>query len=208
MNDDPFTSQEHLSSFVASCSTYMQFMNSDSDASPPKGGPTKDEILAISLFKLGLSSDDIFADLGCGTGRISIEAARRVKTVHAVDRRIEACEWTKQDAKIRGLSNISVHHSENAAFLRTLEKLDVAFVGGSQGLDEVIKALVDLNVHSLVINAVMLETVHTAVSALKKGGIFKEVISANISRSYPIGSGLMFKPLDPVFIICGGTPSC
>jgi cobalt-precorrin-6B (C15)-methyltransferase len=183
-------------------------MNSDSDALPPKGGPTKDEILAISLFKLELSPNDIFADLGCGTGRISIEASKRVKSVLAVDRRIEACEWTKHDAKSRGISNISIHHSENAAFLRTLESLDTAFVGGSQGLDEVIESLANLNVRSLVINAVMLETVHTAVSALRKNGIFREVISANISRSYPIGSGLMFKPIDPVFIICGGISSC
>ncbi|PKL58884.1 MAG: hypothetical protein CVV33_10080, partial [Methanomicrobiales archaeon HGW-Methanomicrobiales-4] len=132
ISDHTLAGQEHLSPFVAPGSTYMQFMNSDSSTSPPKGGPTKDEILAISLYKLGLSPDDIFADLGCGTGRISIEAARRVRTVHAVDRRIEACEWTEQDVKSRGILNISVHHSENAAFLRTLDRLDTAFVGGSQ----------------------------------------------------------------------------
>jgi len=208
MPENRLTTPEHLSPFVASGSTYMQFMNSDSAAIPPKGGPTKDEILAISLYKLGLSPDDIFADLGCGTGRISIEAARRVKIVHAVDLRNDACEWTKQDALSKGVSNITVHHRENAAFLKDLDTLDTAFIGGSQGLDEVISVLVDLNVRSLVINAVMLETVHTAVSSLRKNGIFKEVISANISRSYPIGSGLMFKPLDPVFIICGGCIQC
>ena len=208
MNDTRHEPMRHLSTFVALCSTCIQFMNSESAATPPKGGPTKDEIFAISLFKLGLTQEDIFADLGCGTGRISIEAARMVRTVHAVDRRIEACEWTEQEAKSRGCSNISVHHGENLDVIRSLHSLDTAFVGGSQGLEEVIIALLDLNVRSLVINAVMIETVQTAVSVLRKYGAFREVISVNISRSHPIGSGLMFKPLDPVFIICGGRSRC
>ena len=183
-------------------------MNTDNTVSPPAGGPTKDEILAISIFKLGLSAEDTFADLGCGTGRVSIEASKRVQTVHAVDRREEACSWTRKVADAQGRENISVHHIENADFLRTIDTLDTAFIGGSQGLDEVIKCLADLDVRSLVINAVMLETVNTAVSSLRKHGIFREVIMANIARSYPIGTGIMFKPLDPVYIICGGNDSC
>jgi cobalt-precorrin-6B (C15)-methyltransferase len=186
----------------------MLFMNPDTNPMPPKGGPTKDEILAISLYKLGLSPDDIFADLGCGTGRISIEAAGKVKTVHAVDRRKEACEWIKQDAKNRGITNISIHYNENAAFLKSLNHLDTAFIGGTQSLDDVIRILAELNVRSIVINAVMLETVHIAVKNFRRYGIFKEVILAHISRSYPISSDIMLKPLDPVFIIHGGTTSC
>lgn len=185
-----------------------QVMNQDTTLSPPAGGPTKDEILAIMLFKLGLSPDDIFADLGCGTGRVSLEVAQRVKTVHAVDIREEACNWTRNQVLKHGASNISVHNTENAAFLSTLTHLDTAFIGGSQGLISVIDALGALRVRSFVINAVMLETVYTAVSALKSKGLFREVISAQISRSHQIGSGIMFKPIDPVFIICGGTERC
>ncbi len=180
-------------------------MNTDIPAGPPAGGPTKDEILAISLFKLNLSPDDIFADLGCGTGRVSMEVAPLVKRVLAVDRRVEACNWTEWEAQNNNLSNISVFHDDNRTFLSTIDHLDSVFVGGSQGLDEVIDALAELKVRSLVINAVMLETVNTAVSCLKKHGMFREVVMAQISRSYSIGSGIMFKPLDPVFIICGGT---
>ncbi|HWQ65883.1 MAG TPA: methyltransferase domain-containing protein [Methanospirillum sp.] len=179
-------------------------MNSDLTVTPPTGGPTKDEILAISLFKLGLHKDDIFADLGCGTGRIAIEASSRVRTVHAVDKRPEACTWTTTESRKAGVTNLNVHQSENAAFLSEIDSLDTAFIGGSQGLDAVIQNLSELNVRTLVINAVMLETVYTAVSSLRKRGMFREVISANIARSYPIGTGIMFKPIDPVFIICGG----
>lgn len=194
--------------FCGHQSTYTKFMNIDRAVSPPPGGPTKDEILAISLFKLDLSYDDTFADLGCGTGRVSIEAANRVRRVHAVDQRLEACEWTRLQAQSNGTQNISVHHCDNRTFLSTIDHLDIAFVGGSQGLEEVIDSLADLKVRTLVINAVMLETVNTAVNALRKNGIFREVIVAQISRSHSIGSGIMLKPLDPVFIICGGRSGC
>ncbi|PWR70503.1 bifunctional cobalt-precorrin-7 (C(5))-methyltransferase/cobalt-precorrin-6B (C(15))-methyltransferase [Methanospirillum lacunae] len=179
-------------------------MNIDTPTKPPSGGPTKDEILAISLFKLNLSPCDIFADLGCGTGRISREVAPLVKQVLAVDKRAEACKWTEKEAHASGISNMSVFNDDNRTFLSTIDHLDSAFVGGSQGLEEVIDALAKLKVRSLVINAVMLETANTAVSYLKKHGMFREIIMAQISRSYSIGSGIMFKPIDPVFIICGG----
>ena len=176
--------------------------------SPPAGGPTKEEILAIVLGKLGLQPDDTFADLGCGTGRVSLEAAGRVHAVYAVDRREEACEWTRRQAAEAGARNISVHHGENAAFLSTLPRLDAAFVGVSQGIEEVISRLSVLNVRTVVINAVMLETAHRAVSALRDRGMFREVIMANIAKSHQIGSGIMFRPLDPVYIICGGRDGC
>ena len=53
------------------------------------GGPTKPEIIAVSLFKLNLSDGDVFADVGCGTGLISIEATRFAKnlTIYAMDAR-------------------------------------------------------------------------------------------------------------------------
>lgn len=183
-------------------------MHTHDTISPPKGGPTKDEILAISLYKLGLSKRDIFADLGCGTGRVSIEAAPHVQTVHAVDIREEACAWTERQVAAKRLANITVHYSENNSFLSTIDHLDAAFVGGSQGLTDVIDSLAALDTRTIVVNAVMLETVSIAVKALKENKMFKEVVTAQISRSYPIGTGIMFKPLDPVFIICGGRDKC
>ncbi len=48
----------------------------------PAGGPTQDEIMAISLFKMGLQREDTVLDIGCGTGKISLAAARVVTKVY------------------------------------------------------------------------------------------------------------------------------
>ena len=39
------------------------------------GGPTQDEILAVSLFKLDLRNTDTVLEIGCGTGKVSVAAA-------------------------------------------------------------------------------------------------------------------------------------
>ena len=65
----------------------------------PAGGPTQDEVMAISLFKMGLRSEDTLLDLGCGTGKVSIAAAGLVQKVYAVDRRPEAISYAKNAAR-------------------------------------------------------------------------------------------------------------
>jgi precorrin-6Y C5,15-methyltransferase (decarboxylating), CbiT subunit len=168
------------------------------------GGPTKDEIMAISLYKLGLQKDDVFADIGCGTGKVSICAAPRVRKVYAIDRRKEAIECARAGSEQSGLTNIEFYHGEAGEVLSSKRDVDVAFVGGSRQLEDVLSLLKSLGTRTIVVNAVMLETVYTAVKTMQELGIFKEAVQAGISRSYPIGRGIMFKPLDPVYIIVGG----
>ncbi len=175
---------------------------------PPTGGPTKDEILAISLQKLGLESDDIFADIGCGTGKVTLHAARRVRHVHAVDMRESAYLWTKSEIEKNQAENITLYYGDAVDMLTSLDHLDTAFIGGSQRLEEIIRELSRLRVRSLVINAVMLETLHTAIESLRRYNLIHEVIQVQISKSVPIAGGIMLKPLDPIFIIHGGINKC
>ena len=100
------------------------------------GGPTKDEVMAISLFKLGLLEGDIFADIGCGTGKISLAVSHRASKIYAIDRRKEAIELAREKAERKGKENILFFHGEAVDFLPSIDQLDCAFIGGSGNLEQ------------------------------------------------------------------------
>ena len=168
------------------------------------GGPTKDEIMAISLQKLGLRSGDIFVDIGCGTGKVAVHAAPFVKKVYAVDIREEAVRCTRDEMTRCGMSNIEISCEHGADLLMRLPRIDCAFIGGSRDLSRVLALLAEKRVRSVVVNAVLLSTLHEAVTTMERLGIFREAVHVMVSCSTPLGGGLMFRPLDPVYIIVGG----
>ena len=86
-----------------------------------KGGPTQDEVLAISLMKLGLRNGDVFADIGCGDGFFTSLAAKKVGEngkVYAVDVDAQAIEKLQAKAAEQKLTNIStkVSKAEDTVF--------------------------------------------------------------------------------------------
>ncbi|MFA5311776.1 MAG: precorrin-6Y C5,15-methyltransferase (decarboxylating) subunit CbiT [Methanomassiliicoccales archaeon] len=167
------------------------------------GGPTQDEIMAVSLFKLGLKKGDRFADIGCGTGKVSIEAARTCNVVYSIDSRSEAIEATRVNVSESGMDNIVIIKGSANESLPRLGPLDCAFVGGSKELNDVLRTLASIVKGRIVVNAVLLSTLENAVATMKDLGIFEEVVQMNVSRSYDLAGSVMFKPIDPVFIIVG-----
>jgi cobalt-precorrin-6B (C15)-methyltransferase len=172
------------------------------------GGPTQDEIMAISLYKLGLRHGDVFADVGCGTGKISVEAARTAAKVYAIDLREEAIEHARALASARGASNIELMHGEATDIIPRIGDLDCAFIGGSKNLPQVLEALSPKVKGNIVVNAVLLDTVMEAVDTMVKLGIFREVVHVQVAKSRPLGDSIMFSPINPVYIIAGGRGSC
>ena len=45
------------------------------------GGLTKIELISIALEKLQTRSSETFADIGCGTGSVSIAASKKARTL-------------------------------------------------------------------------------------------------------------------------------
>jgi cobalt-precorrin-6B (C15)-methyltransferase len=173
-----------------------------------RGGPTQDEIMAISLFKLGLRHGAVFADVGCGTGKVAICASRTAGTVYAVDHRTEAVECARHNAAEAGASNIRFFEGEAADFIDGVGSLDCAFVGGTGRLTGTIEALSAKVRGNIVVNAVRVEALGEAVAAMRRLGIFREAVHVQVSRSYDIAGGTMFKPIDPVYIVVGGGLKC
>ena len=172
------------------------------------GGPTQDEIMAVSLFKLGLRSTDTLLEIGCGTGKLSVAAARRVKNVISLDRRQEAVTMAQAAARDAGLHNISFFCTEGRDFLATGSMYDCAFVGGTQQLALILPVLAKKVKRTIVINAVLLSTLADAVAAMQQIGIFEEVVQVQVARSCPVAGSIMFKPIDPVYVIVGKGTAC
>jgi cobalt-precorrin-6B (C15)-methyltransferase len=168
-----------------------------------KGGPTQDEIMAISLHKLELRNGDIAADIGCGTGKVAIAMAETAQKVYAVDIRKEAIEATRVNIKAWGRNNIEVKQADGVEFIKGCDKLDGAFVGGTKHLREMLFLLKDKVRGRIVVNTVLLRSMTLAVDAMVELGIFKEATMVQVGRSHPLAGSIMFKPIDPVFIIVG-----
>lgn len=164
--------------------------------------------MAIVLFKLGLRESDIFVDIGCGTGKISINAAPLVQRVYGVDMRIEAVNHAREFAAREGVGNAEFVCGDAGDFIETIGPVDAAFVGGSKDLERVLAILAGKGVRSVVVNAVLLETAYRAMQEMKRLGIYREATHVSVSRSHPLGRGTIFRPLDPVYIISGGCREC
>ncbi|MFA4859969.1 precorrin-6Y C5,15-methyltransferase (decarboxylating) subunit CbiT [Methanoregula sp.] len=172
------------------------------------GGPTQDEIMAVSLAKMGVRSTDTVLEIGCGTGKVSVAMAQRAKKVYSVDIRPEAVALATETARKAGVHNIEFSHAEATAFLHSERIYDCAFLGGTKNLLAILPSLSKNVRRTIVINAVLLSTVSDAVNALQELGLFCEVVQVQVSRSHAIAGSIMFKPIDPVYIIVGRGAAC
>jgi cobalt-precorrin-6B (C15)-methyltransferase len=172
------------------------------------GGPTQDEIMAVSLFKLGLRSTDTVLEIGCGSGKVSIAAAQQAQKIFSLDKRPEAIAVAQESAQKGLISNIEFFCTEAVEFLESERIFDCAFVGGTQQLGRILPLLAKKVRRTIVINAVLLSTLAQAIETMKRLGIFCEVIQIQVARSHEIAGSIMFKPIDPVYIIIGKGTAC
>ncbi|MCL7475488.1 MAG: precorrin-6Y C5,15-methyltransferase (decarboxylating) subunit CbiT [Methanosarcinales archaeon] len=170
-----------------------------------KGGPTKPEIATISLSKLQLTKNDVFADIGCGTGCISIMASRVAAEVYAIDSREEAINATRRNVESADINNITIINGEAPLALDVLPVLDCAFIGGTRNIISVLGVLEKKVQGRIVVNAVRLQTVATIIKTMQDRGFFEEAVHVQVAKSYPLADDIAFKPINPVYIIVGDT---
>jgi cobalt-precorrin-6B (C15)-methyltransferase len=168
----------------------------------PPGTPTQPEIIALALSKLGINNTDIFVDIGCGSGSVSITAARDAKHVIAIDSRDEAIFASSANIKEAGIKNIEVLKG-NAEILLPAIEFNCAFIGGSKNMDKILEILIQKGSVRFVVSAVKIETVALALDIMKKNDIFKELLQIQLSRGNELAGGIMLKPENPVFLIVG-----
>ncbi len=169
----------------------------------PSGTPTQPEIIAAALSRLDIKPDDVFADIGCGSGSVSIRASRMATKVYAIDSREEAFRAAAENIEESGINNITVLKGEASRLLMDLD-IDCAFVGGSKNIEKVLGILME-KVPRFAVSAVRFETASKVLDILRKNGKFRELLQIQISRGRELAGGIMLKPEDPVFLIVGGS---
>jgi len=169
---------------------------------------TKQEIRVVTIAKGRLTEDAVVVDIGAGTGSISVEAALQVPRgmVYAVEKEEEGVRLIKENAVRFGVENLRVIGGTAPSAFEGIPEADCIFIGGSGGaLEDIILAC-----HRklkcggrLVINAVTLETLSTAVDRLQvPGWAGFEACALSVSRLNSVGRYHMFQGLNPVFVIC------
>lgn len=169
---------------------------------------TKSEVRCIAVSKLNICADSVVWDIGCGTGSVSVEAAYRCPDgkVLAFDKKAEAVELTAKNARLFGCDNIEVIEGECPQSLADVQAPSKVFIGGSSGnMDSIFAAVYEKNPKAdMVVTAVSLETLQSAVSCFEQYGTAPEIIQIAVTRTEKLGSHTMLKAQNPVFIISGG----
>jgi cobalt-precorrin-6B (C15)-methyltransferase len=168
----------------------------------PGGTPTQPEIIAVALLKLNIQKSDIFVDIGCGSGSVSIQAAKLARKVYAIDDRDEAIQATRENLKECGVTNVSVLKGEASLLLSDIDP-DCAFLGGSKNIEQVLGILMK-KVPRFAVSAVRIEIVAKAMEIMKSSNRFNELLQIQLSRGSKLEGGTMLKPENPVFLIIGG----
>ena len=172
---------------------------------PEIPGPTKEEIRCLVMCKSQVTQTDTVVDIGCGTGGLTSEFARRASKVYAVDKNPEAIKITQLNLEKFQLSdNVEVVEASAPQVLQDLPNFDILVVGGSSGkLHEIIregyKKLNDKG--RIIVTSILLETRVEAVKIFKELGLTPEVVEVAITRGRIMERGTMMKAQNPVTII-------
>lgn len=172
---------------------------------------TKMEVRAASLAYLNLYSAKALLDVGAGTGSVCIEALLRQPQLKAVaiERNEEGVSLIRENAVLHGVdARLTVIAEYAPCDLEQSQPFDRVFIGGTGGkLREILEWLKRGHLTSdaiVVVNAIAIESLSEAVSALEDAG-FKDVEGSMIqaSRLDMLGKYHYFKPLNPCYVIKG-----
>lgn len=173
------------------------------------GAPmTKSEVRAVSIARLRLQPDSVAWDVGSGTGSVAVEMALQSKygTIYAVEKEEKAVELIRQNRSKFSVLHVNVVQGEAPAALDGLPAPDSVFIGGCSGnLETVMRTALYKNPKvRIVINAITLETLHTAVdafTALRFTDV--EISQISVARANQAGPYHMMLGQNPVYVLSG-----
>lgn len=168
-------------------------------------GPTREEIRCLVLCKAEVSPDDVVVDIGCGTGGLTLEFAKRARKVYAVDKNINAVNLTLENLKKHGLEHkVSIVKNDALSALKEIDRFDILMIGGSGGdlpliIEEGYRKLGDSG--RILITSILLETPVEAIKTMKKLEMKVELINVTVFRGKILERGTMMYSNNPITII-------
>lgn len=170
-------------------------------------GPTKEEIRCLVMCKSEVSPDDVVMDIGCGTGGLTLEFAKKAKSVYAVDKNKDALNIAEKNLKKHNLRNkVKLIHKDALEALKDVENFDILMIGGSSGdLSAIIKeGFKKINKEGkIIVTSILLETPVEAIKTMKNLEMAAEVVNVSISKGKIIERGTMMIANNPITIVTG-----
>jgi cobalt-precorrin-6B (C15)-methyltransferase len=163
------------------------------------GTATQEENIYIAMGKLNILPGQVFLDIGCGSGGVSLAASRYTDRIYGIDRRSEAVQMCMD--RVSGQFFLG----EAAAVLPGLPDVDRCFIGGTRGIDEFLPLLLEKATPGCVIVADLarLGIAARVAEMMKEAKIFQELIQIHIARGYDLGGDMALRPVNPIFMVIG-----
>ncbi len=178
----------------------------DDDFIRDKVPMSKEEIRALSICKLKLTTNSIVYDIGSGSGSVAVEMARLHPSVKvfAIEIKDEACLLIQKNIAKFKLSNVKVIEGAAPEALAGLLLPTHVFIGGSGGrLESIIATLKSYDTHMrIVINSVTLETISEINRVLRKYEIDNaDIVQVTVAKAKKAGDFSIMQGQNPVYIV-------
>lgn len=169
---------------------------------------TKEDIRALSIWKMNLKESSTVLDVGAGTGTITIQASKiaRKGIIYSIERDKEAITVIQKNLEKFKCNNVVVNTGDAVEVLEKYieenKSFDSIFIGGSGGnLDKIISMcnkLLNLE-GTIVMNFITIDNAYKAIEAVKKLNYLVDISQVNISKNR--GESYMMIANNPIYIV-------
>lgn len=169
---------------------------------------TKEEIRALSIWKMNLREDSIVLDVGSGTGTIAVQASKIAEKgiVYSIERDDDAIITTKNNLKKFNCNNVVLAEGDAVEvlekYIEEKKRLDSIFIGGSGGsLEKIILMCHELlkEEGTIVMNFVTLDNAYKAIEVMKRLSYKADISLVSISKNK--GQSYMMIANNPIYIV-------
>ncbi|MGG7058950.1 precorrin-6Y C5,15-methyltransferase (decarboxylating) subunit CbiT [Clostridium tertium] len=173
-----------------------------------KAPMTKEDIRALSIWKMNLSDKSNVLDIGSGTGTITVQSAMIAKNgkVYSIERNEDAYNTSLKNIEKFKATNVLLEKGEAKDildnYIENKLSFDSIFIGGSGGDLELLIEKSDLllkNKGTLVMNFITLNNAYKGIEKVKSLKYKTEILSVNISKSKE--NSYMMIANNPIYII-------